>query len=259
MGQRLVISILDEETNSPVMSIYYHWSAYTDSALSEIKGIVETYTRLLNRNESKNPYSNLITALYQCGATLDVRKDDEPDEINDTKKALANLCGNEGVAFLWALNRNSGLIGLTENQIQTALSLAEGEASLILCKNGELIFNSFDVYCCGDDLSTFIDVYGFDDSKLEEKILKLHHDCSSKHLKMKDAEKEMEKLDFGPNFGIIENEDYVTGIGEKIVWQIDAGNFDCQVPCRMTDCNFALSYSDLIANDGAPYVYVEIA
>ena len=45
MGQRLVITIhaFDED----IATIYYHWSAYTTSALQEAKDIIEMWIGLI--------------------------------------------------------------------------------------------------------------------------------------------------------------------------------------------------------------------
>ena len=39
MGQRLVVTIKKEKRN--LAKIYYHWSAYTTSALQEVKDIID--------------------------------------------------------------------------------------------------------------------------------------------------------------------------------------------------------------------------
>ena len=43
MGQRLVITVYEPHKQKPLCNIYYHWSAYSTSALSEAKILLDSY------------------------------------------------------------------------------------------------------------------------------------------------------------------------------------------------------------------------
>lgn len=48
MGQRLTIRIYqNHEQKKPLATLYYHWSAYTESALEELKSFYSKYLRYL--------------------------------------------------------------------------------------------------------------------------------------------------------------------------------------------------------------------
>lgn len=105
MGQRLVIIIKDEENNI-LTNAYYHWDAYTKTSairLEEINNFIKSSNK--NDYDSKKDYA--VAMLESTGATL-------AEEYNGRKVDKEKL------------NRNNGLIYVTEKEIEDTLGWAEG-------------------------------------------------------------------------------------------------------------------------------------
>ena len=62
MGQRLVIRVYDDVEKEPVASVYYHWSGYTESALTEAKRLITNYKKV----KEEHPEYCVHQALYSA-------------------------------------------------------------------------------------------------------------------------------------------------------------------------------------------------
>lgn len=119
MGQRLVVSVYKNKNEaSPFMSIYYHWSAYTVTALVESLNIIKSYRE---RKRSLPFEAALIVSLETIGARIDPQDSLYiQNKYPDIKFDLDNV------------DRNFGLIALSEERIAQQLQWAEGLANVYL-------------------------------------------------------------------------------------------------------------------------------
>lgn len=107
MGQRLNIEIISDGT--VLANCYYHWSAYTQSALELTKIILDS---LEGVNDEKNIVDKAVLLLQATGATL-------------LQEEYAVSSKNEN--FLkYQPNRNSGLIAVSEKGINDTRCWEEG-------------------------------------------------------------------------------------------------------------------------------------
>lgn len=168
MGQRLVITVQSGSEN--IARIYYHWSAYTRSALEEARAIVEY---------------------------LD---DIDPKTIPQTQLALIRLCEKNGGGIDGGLDsregayiqerwpkeqfrkakpdRSYGLIAITEAGMDELMGWAEGE--LFIDVEDRMIYN--EVFCSSSFESWkefYGEVYGKTQEELDRMTLddlpELHH------------------------------------------------------------------------------------
>lgn len=128
MGQRLNIEIWN---NGEVLAnAYYHWSAYTESA-AELVGVALKYIQN-NPIPDENELLYAIRILEATGAGLTDR------EIEHAK--LLPALG--GATFAECNGRNDGLLGISEKEILSTRSWAEGTALIYLDEKRV----SFDVF-----------------------------------------------------------------------------------------------------------------
>lgn len=168
MGQRLVITVQYGSEN--IARIYYHWSAYTRSALKEARDIIEY---------------------------LD---DVDPKTVPQIQLALIRLCENNGGGIDGGLDstegiyiqkrwpheqfrkanpdRSYGLIAITETGMDEMLGWAEGELTIDIYER--MVYN--DVFWSSDFESWkeyYGEGYGYTQEKLDRMTLddihELHH------------------------------------------------------------------------------------
>ena len=117
MGQRLVLQFYKtQDAAEPLATIYYHWSAYTTSALSEIDTIISNFS-------------------------------DDFDDRSDIEKLIQIYVGTSGVVMGDAkeferltgirqnpdrLNRNTGLMAISQEEQDGLLSWSEGTVLIYL-------------------------------------------------------------------------------------------------------------------------------
>lgn len=117
MGQRLNIEIYNGET--PLANCYYHWSAYTDSALELTKEIIDGYY-----DSDKDANVKLAVRLFeQTGAGVN-----EAERAN-IKKHMRRFVG---VKFKDAVSRSDGLISVTEEGMEDTRYYEEGRVVIDL-------------------------------------------------------------------------------------------------------------------------------
>ena len=120
MGQRLIISI--ETMGEPIAKLYYHWSAYTVSALDETKKVVDC---IYNHNDEtkKELQLRLIRFCEENGGGI--RGDDYEFEY------IQNMFPNETFKSD-NYSRNYGLIALSEKGMGELQSWSEGDVIINL-------------------------------------------------------------------------------------------------------------------------------
>ena len=120
MGQRLVVTVnyCEEE----IAKIYYHWSAYTESALMETNNILE---ELLNEDhEIKDLKLRLIRFCERNGGGIKNGKD------SYEWKYIQALYPDE--VFNENINRNYGLIALSKEGMDDLQNWSEGDVDINL-------------------------------------------------------------------------------------------------------------------------------
>lgn len=142
MGQRLVIHMLND-SGKEVANAYYHWSAYTSSAIYELKGIADALQLIQEGNIDKwivtesickyyhtdinnlNDVELATVLLYATGAG-----------IRNIKKTIGILLDNDEkrlrIPIISAINSSEGLIHLTEKEIKNANDASEGDICVYL-------------------------------------------------------------------------------------------------------------------------------
>lgn len=138
MGQRLVIQ--NKINGESVNAIYYHWSAYTESSISELKDFANHL--LENYNNRSNEFLSQLTSK---GKEL-LEKLDNCELTNTEIIELFNLMsyfavsgvsssGEESLNYLSqfttdtdreTVNRNYGLLGITDKDQDSLLYWSEG-------------------------------------------------------------------------------------------------------------------------------------
>lgn len=114
MGQRLVITFYKNKAQEkPFASIYYHWSAYSLSALEELDDLLdESQEFFLNKD-----YSDKTWIPYLCSKVSGVTYDDVDDYINQYDQ---NYSENTQV------DRNNGILAISDSGIENHLFWSEG-------------------------------------------------------------------------------------------------------------------------------------
>lgn len=118
MGQRLVVSVIKDEQRIAVM--YFHWSAYTQSALWEAQKIIDA----IDRHEQDDLRLCLIRYCEENGGCIDGGKDSREF------KAIQEMYPNE--TFKESGSRNEGLIALTEDGMNDLEGWSEGDLAINL-------------------------------------------------------------------------------------------------------------------------------
>ena len=145
MGQRLVITIraFDED----IAKIYYHWSAYTASALYEAKNIIDS----VDWEEAKSVRDlqyKLIRFVEENGGCIDGGCD------SSEYKAIQEMFPES--KFMNNGSRNNGLIVLTENGMNSMESWSEGDLTIDF--DNEMVSNFvIDYYKSLDDVNDYND------------------------------------------------------------------------------------------------------
>ena len=140
MGQRLVVSIQNE--GKELATIYYHWSAYTVSALHEVNELAKCIFN--NKDETEEELKlRLIRFCYENGGGING---------NDAEfEYIQSLYPNE-VFQRDGYSRSYGLIDLSKNGRMESHSWSEGDVELYIdeerISNGVFgYFDSYDEYC----------------------------------------------------------------------------------------------------------------
>ena len=140
MGQRLVVTI--QKNNQDIAKIYYHWSAYSISALEETREIINVLYD--DDNEEKDLRLRLIRFCENSGGGID------GGENSDEWNYITSLYPNKKFKTE-NINRNYGLIALSEKGMDDIQGWSEGNIYIDLDENR--VENS--VYCYYDDINYY--------------------------------------------------------------------------------------------------------
>ena len=157
MGQRLVITGIKNHT--PIFNIYYHWSAYTETALHETDLLLKYLLRPENCGDL------VLSAIEYCennGGGITGNKDFEeakrlyPDHNFKTDD----------------ISRNNGLIAITADGMNNNVSWAEETIDIDF--DNDLINNN--VFWGYDDIDQINEEYCYeDDEKLKDSDILVPH------------------------------------------------------------------------------------
>ena len=129
MGQRLVVTV--KNNGKYLAKIYFHWSAYTVSALMEARRIVDCICEEDYKTE-KELKLRLIHFCEENGGGIDGGSD------SPEFKYIQNMFPNETFKSE-GINRTYGLIALSENGMNDLQNWSEGDLDIIL--DEDLIIN----------------------------------------------------------------------------------------------------------------------
>ena len=173
MGQRLVVNVVKDKES--VAAIYFHWSAYTQSALWEAQKIIDA----IDRHEHDDLRLLLIRYCEENGGCIDGGK------YSIEFKAIQEMYPNE--TFKEDGSRNEGLIAITEDGMNNLYGWAEGTLEINL-DDGYVYNHVYDVEtldeyndwreeeCKLDDFELLdIDLNVIEFDKLDEVISQLNH------------------------------------------------------------------------------------
>lgn len=121
MGQRLVVTV--NQYGKDIVKIYYHWSAYSLSALQEAREIINVLYD--DENEEKDLRLRLIRFCESNGGGID------GGENSDEWKRISKMYPNE-VFRKEGISRNCGLIALSEEDMEDMQGWSEGDITIIL-------------------------------------------------------------------------------------------------------------------------------
>ena len=151
MGQRLVINIIKDDER--IANIYYHWSAYSISALEEAKKLIDS--GVFDEDCSvKELQLKLVRLIESFGGCID-------GGYNSKEYlAISEMFPDEN--FKHGGSRNNGLIAITENAMNDIEGWAEGTIDINL--DDDYIYNS--VYC----VETLKEYNDWRDKKYQKKL-----------------------------------------------------------------------------------------
>ena len=122
MGQRLVVTV--KNNGKDLAKIYFHWSAYTVSALMEARKIVDCICEEDYKTE-KELQLRLIHFCEENGGGIDGGSD------SPEFKYIQNMFPNETFKSE-GINRTYGLIALSKNGMNDLQNWSEGDLDIIL-------------------------------------------------------------------------------------------------------------------------------
>lgn len=157
MGQKLTIQIFKNtlETDS-LATIYYHWSAYSESALEELRDFYDAYKRYYNSDSHDAMAVAILRAVLANGGNLS----DEEDKVLNLYPELNNHVNSDMTA-----NRSNGLVAFTKDHQRELLSYSEDDIRLYL-EDQTFDFGVYVEYDPEFDREYFYDMIG-EDFKLE--------------------------------------------------------------------------------------------
>lgn len=159
MGQRLNIEIVNGE--KPLANCYYHWSAYTYSALELTRMVIDAYYD----SKLEVGLSMAISLLETTGGGIN-----EEERSNINKKPAKY----RSIKFKDAVDRNSGLISVTEHGMEETRRWEEGRVTI------DLSSETF----CFDVLWTYSgeeyeEEFGEEYNEPADKLAKCNYDLSA--------------------------------------------------------------------------------
>lgn len=156
MGQRLVITI--HAFNEDIAKIYYHWSAYTTSALQEAKDIINNVD-WFNSTSKDELILRITRQLEKCGGGVSIR------DREAFKKKYPNETFNDDI------DRSYGLIAITENGMEELEHRSEGDLTIDF--DEEKVYNEvMFTYASDEEFKQGRIDAGFEDDDIDVKNIK---------------------------------------------------------------------------------------
>ena len=123
MGQRLVVTVTAQQKEQ--MKIYYHWDAYTGSTFGDLQHLIGVIKPLREAGKGTSEILlAIIHALEKNGGGINGGQD------SDEWKYIKQLYPDE--AFSPEVNRNEGLVSMTEQDMMDVQGWSEGDAEINL-------------------------------------------------------------------------------------------------------------------------------
>lgn len=116
MGQRLNIEIVNNEKR--LANAYYHWSAYTGSAIALTKQVLEAYAELSETID--DPLLLAVRMLESTGAGVNP---EERARISADRRF-------DGIGFQDCSNRNAGILSVTDDGMEETERWEEGRVTV---------------------------------------------------------------------------------------------------------------------------------
>lgn len=157
MGQRLIVTIENDEKE--LAKIYYHWSAYTGSALYITKKVIDCIYNHKAETESEM-LLRLIRFCEESGGGI------VGNEEYNEREYVQNLFPNEKFKSD-NISRNDGIIALSQKGMDGTQSWSEGDVYINLSTDQV----DFCVYSGYDSLEEYIEERKSWDDEFDEKEL----------------------------------------------------------------------------------------
>jgi hypothetical protein len=155
MGQRLNIEICN--STRTLANAYYHWGAYTDSALEYTAEIIDAYHNL--SGQITDELQLVVKLLEATGAGI---TDEEKERITHDPDFDFS-----GINFSSAIDRNEGLIAVTEKGMEETRSWEEGRVTINI-EEANFCFDVVSYY----DKDEYVEDYGV---KSLSKLTQIDH------------------------------------------------------------------------------------
>lgn len=137
MGQRLDIELFAGNKSQMMANCYYHWSAYTLSALLTVKAVIENYYKI--KDEYKDDPFMLAVKCFEI-PDYSFKMNEETGEL-ERVQVYAGLCksSHKLMKFLYpdteiheGADRNVGLISIHPSDVKETRDWEEGRARVYL-------------------------------------------------------------------------------------------------------------------------------
>ena len=136
MGQRLNIEIM--KNGETIANCYYHWSAYTTSALATAIMVISNYEELLKQDL---PDEVLAVKMFEnCYSYLPLSKNEHSYAGLSEESYKYMTEKYPGYEFRQSTDRNAGIIGVTDEDIEETRKYEEG--TLYIYLDNKIIDNS---------------------------------------------------------------------------------------------------------------------
>lgn len=198
MGQRLVIQNFtpfqkeNQEDILPTNAIYYHWSAYTESAIEEIKQLkrkIENYhDQFYDSTTNKLDFFNLACLNAVSGIAPQYKK-----SVTYIEKLLEKTYDSSNV------NRTNGMIGFTEDDINHIQYWSEGTVDIdwVFDEDGKPNFEkstfNFWALLSSDTPNDYKEWYGKSEAEIEE-IKNIKCDVDIQQIPLSEVETILDQL-----------------------------------------------------------------
>lgn len=162
MGQRLTIQIFKNELeNDSLATVYYHWSAYTESALEELQDFYNAYQEHYDSESPDAMAVATLQAVLDNGGNLS-----DDDKVFELYPELKEYYDTNRIS-----DRSNGLVAFTKDRQRELLSYSEGDIRLYL-EEKEFDFGVYVTYDPEFDMEYFQDFLGDElEGLTEEQIL----------------------------------------------------------------------------------------